>query len=118
MKYLRCLVFLFSAILVSCNMTPEDNSGGHIKAEEVIKVKTDTVLIEGMKFNPALLKVNKGDTILFINKDIVDHDVTEENNEWTSGVIKVGESWKMEAVQNFNYYCSIHLVMKGTVEIN
>jgi plastocyanin len=37
-----------------------------------------TVEIKQMKFVPDVLHVHAGDTVLWINSDITDHDVTEE----------------------------------------
>jgi plastocyanin len=74
------------------------------------------VQIKQMKYEPAELTVNKGDTIVWVNNDIVNHDVTEEaNHTWTSGLMPVGQSWRMVANQSSDYYCSIHVVMKGKV---
>lgn len=71
-----------------------------------------------MKFVPDDITVNKGDTIIWINRDIVPHDVTEEETKaWTSRPILPGKSWKMKVTVPSNYYCSIHLVMKGRIRI-
>lgn len=67
---------------------------------------------------PDDLTVQKGDTVRWINHDIVVHDVTEEGNpERTSSVISSGESWETEITDVFQYYCSIHMVMKGQVKV-
>lgn len=73
-----------------------------------------TVVIRQMKFEPAELRLHKGDTVLWINKDITDHDITEEGNKkWSSSKLPMNQSWSMVVNQNANYYCSIHVVMKG-----
>lgn len=87
------------------------------KVEEVQLKNTatfHTVLIKQMKFEPAELNLHKGDTVLWINKDITDHDVTEETRKaWTSPKLLVGKSWTKVVKESTNYYCSIHVVMKG-----
>lgn len=76
--------------------------------------KVHTVEIKQMKFQPAELVLQKGDTVVWINKDIVAHDVTEEPDKtWTSSVLPVGESWSLVVNESADYYCSIHVVMKG-----
>ena len=71
-----------------------------------------------MKFQPAELIVQKGDTVVWINNDIVAHDVTEESSKaWTSSVMPVGQSWSLVVTQNADYYCSIHVVMKGKLVV-
>src|SRR6185503_10840399 len=81
---------------------------------EKITPKVHTIEIKQMKFQPAELIVQKGDTVVWINNDIVAHDVTEESNKsWTSSLMPVGQSWSLVVTQSADYYCSIHVVMKG-----
>jgi plastocyanin len=73
-----------------------------------------TVEIKQMKFVPAELVVNQGDTVVWINNDITTHDVTEQpSGAWTSSAILSGKSWSMVVRKSTDYYCSIHVVMKG-----
>ncbi|WP_026769079.1 plastocyanin/azurin family copper-binding protein [Asinibacterium sp. OR53] len=102
-------IILLTAILlaVSCS---SPSVKGH---------KTYTVEIAQMKFSPATITVDKGDSILFVNHDLVAHDVTEQSKKaWSSSVLQPGASWKMEAVSSADYYCSIHVVMKGKITVN
>ena len=81
---------------------------------EKIIPKVHTVEIKQMKFQPAELIVQKGDTVVWINNDIVAHDVTEEPSKaWTSSLMPVGKSWSLVVTQSADYFCSIHVVMKG-----
>jgi len=80
------------------------------------KPRTYTVEIKDMKFVPDTIMVNKGDTVLWLNKDMVAHDVTEQASKaWSSSIIPAGQSWKMEVKDESDYYCSIHEVMKGKI---
>ena len=77
-----------------------------------------TVEIVGMKFVPENLTVNKGDTVTWINKDIVAHDVTEKpNNSWKSPALQKGEQWSKIIDSSDNYFCSIHVVMQGKITL-
>jgi plastocyanin len=83
------------------------------------KPKVHTVEIKQMKFEPAILNVRKGDEVIFINRDIVDHDVTEQNTKaWTSSKLSTGASWHTIVTKSELYYCSIHLVMKGRIIVD
>lgn len=94
-----CFIFLLN----SCTSTPE-------KAIH----KVYNVEIKQMQFQPASLTVQKGDTVIWTNRDIVTHDVTEEKyKRWTSGPLAPGQSWSLVVTKSADYYCSIHLVMKG-----
>lgn len=76
--------------------------------------ETHIVVIKGLKFIPDELKVSKGDTVIWVNEDLVMHDVTEaQNADWHSGVITSGSSWKKVITKNMDYFCSLHVVMKG-----
>jgi len=105
------LIMLFvNLLLVGC-------SGGVNK--DTHHPKTIFVSIAQMKFTPAELHVNSGDTVVWENKDIVDHNVMEETSkEWSSGVISKGQTWKMVVTKNADYFCSIHPVMKGKLVVD
>ena len=100
----HCIYLLFPILLVySCAGKTEKHTP-----------KSYTVEIKQMKFQPADLTIQKGDTVVWVNRDIVAHDVTEESNKaWTSSVMPVGQSWSLVVNQSADYYCSIHVVMKG-----
>jgi len=72
-----------------------------------------------MKFHPDQLAVNKGDTVIWINDDLVAHCVTEQATKaWTSSSIPAGSSWKMVINNSTDYYCAIHLVMQGKIIVD
>jgi plastocyanin len=75
-----------------------------------------TVLISDMKFQPEIIRVHKGDTVIWINHDMVAHCVTEVSDKpWTSSSIPSGRTWKMAITHSSDYYCAIHPVMKGKI---
>lgn len=99
------LVSIF--LLTHCSSAPEKSVPEHHIVE-----------IRQMQFQPAELMVAKGDTVVWINQDVVVHDVTEyPTKAWSSSPIKSGESWQMIVVNSANYFCNIHQVMKGKVVI-
>lgn len=72
-----------------------------------------------MKFNPAVLTVQKGDTVLFINHDFVIHNITEKSAaKWSSPQLANGKSWRMVVTQTADYYCTIHQVMNGRIQVH
>ena len=91
-----------------------------VQSSEVQKNRShvDTVLISGMAFNPQEIYVHKGDTIVWINQDMVPHCVTEvPDKSWTSSAILPGKSWKLTVIQSADYYCAIHQVMTGKIVV-
>lgn len=80
--------------------------------------KVYTVEIKQMQFQPADLRVQKGDTVIFVNKDILVHDVTEEiNKSWRSSPLSPDQSYRMVVNESADYYCSIHPIMKGSIYV-
>ena len=78
-----------------------------------------TVSIGSMEnsFVPNTITVKKGTEITWTNRDIVEHDVT--GNGWASGMIAPGAEYKhtFDTVGSFDYKCSIHTTMQGTVNV-
>lgn len=86
--------------------------------QQAVSPQTDTVYISMMKFKPAVLWVNQYDTVVWVNQDIVKHDVTAfPGKEWYSGPLPTDSSWKMMVTDSFNYFCQIHPTMKGKIKI-
>lgn len=132
---------LLSVILHSClsdrKKETSANSGEHsedpaVEAEhlhavpeteparlEVINRKNyHTVEIRRMQFHPEELVVKSGDTVVWVNNGITAHDVTEQPSKaWTSSSMAVGESWQQVVRSSSDYYCSIHVVMKGRIVV-
>lgn len=80
------------------------------------KAVTHTILIENMKFTPADLTVRVGDSILWINKDLVPHTVTDEGKSFNSNSISPEKKWRLHARKKgiFAYKCLFHPTMKAT----
>lgn len=111
---------IFSSLLIvlmGIGCTGSQHESATIPPDNVPKLHV--VEITQMKFVPDVLNVNKGDTIMWINKDMVDHDVTEQNlNSWTSSRMPSGASWKMVATKSDAYYCSLHVIMEGKIIVD
>lgn len=88
-------------------------------AGERPKAKTHTVTIEGMRFLPELLTVAPGDTIVWVNKDLVPHTATSTDGTFDSKDIRAGESWKLtiRKTGTFAYICTFHPTMKAMLRV-
>jgi putative membrane protein len=80
-------------------------------------VRTHVVTIAGMEFTPATLDVVRGDTVVWINKDIVPHTATAASGKFDSGKIEAQNSWRylVRSSGRFSYACSYHPTMTGLV---
>lgn len=87
---------------------------------EVNKVpEKHIVTIKDMKYNPTATRAQMGDTILFVNKDLVPHNVADSlNKEWLSPQINFGEEWSMTVTGNLHFYCAFHPNMEGDIIID
>ena len=76
------------------------------------------VVISSMKFNPAELTIKRGDTVEFVNQDLVVHDITQDPDKtWSSSKLAHGQSYKITLRESTPYFCSIHPVMKGRITV-
>jgi len=111
------VVFASLLILNSCSSGEEKDAAESAPVEEN-KPEMHAIEMSQMKFNPAELRVKKGDKILFVNHDMVAHDVTEESKKaWNSSPMADGQTWILIATETVNYYCSLHPVMKGKIVV-
>ena len=79
---------------------------------------THTIVIEGVKFEPEALTVNRGDTVVWVNKDPFPHTVTAKGS-FDSHDIAAGKSWKYTPSKagEYAYVCTLHPNMKGTLTV-
>lgn len=78
-----------------------------------------TVLIEGMRYQPEGLAVAAGDTVVWINRDMVPHTATSASGHFDSNEISPGKSWThtVRATGEFNYICTYHPLMKAILRV-
>ena len=78
-----------------------------------------TVTIEGVSFQPQVLTVKVGDSIVWVNKDPFPHTVTSRAGDFDSGEIQPGKSWNYSPQKRgtFPYICTLHPTMKATLRV-
>ena len=83
------------------------------------KSKTHTVTIEAMRFQPAVLTVAAGDTIVWVNKDLVPHTATSKAGGFDSKEIQADKSWRhtIQTTGEFAYICTFHPTMKAVLRV-
>ena len=81
--------------------------------------KVHTVIMEGMAFRPNVINVMSGDTIVWINKDMVPHSATSAGAGFDSKVIAANASWRtrVEQTGDFDYICSFHPMMTAKLQV-
>ena len=83
------------------------------------ETKVVTIEIHNFAFQPATVTVHPGDTVEWKNEDSAPHTATGSTPRpgFDSGVIQSGAAWRYEAREKgtYNYICTIHPYMKGTL---
>ena len=99
-----------SAIMISANVAvAADNTAP----------RRHVVEIQKLKFVPEKLEVSAGDTIVWINRDIVPHTITAMDKSWDSKTIKKAGEWQtvVQADTPGAYFCRFHPSMKAQFTI-
>ena len=73
------------------------------------------VEILAFSFQPQRTVVSPGDTIVWINRDIVPHTVTANGGSWESQTLEEGQSLKVIVEDRgvYSYFCEFHPHMTG-----
>ncbi len=80
--------------------------------------KNITVTIENLSFKPADIKAKVGDTIVWVNKDIVDHTATARDKSFdVIQPAKNSVSQSLTKAGTFDYYCRYHPNMTGRLVV-
>jgi plastocyanin len=72
-----------------------------------------------MKYSPAVLEVNAGDTVVWKNKDPFPHNAVADNKAFRSTDIPADGSWSWKAARQgeFPYICTLHPGMRATIVV-
>jgi plastocyanin len=81
-----------------------------------VAAKTHTVAMDGTRFIPETITVERGDRVVWVNKDPFPHTATA-SGVFDSKSIAAGASWSYVARKPgaFPYVCTLHPGMKGTL---
>ena len=109
---MRIPIFAFAMSVILCTLA--------VTASERPKPMTHTVTVEGMKFQPEALTVAVGDSVVWVNKDLVGHTATSSRaGIFDSKLIEPDKSWKLivRTKGDFDYVCTYHPTMKATLRV-
>jgi plastocyanin len=79
-----------------------------------------TIEMKGISFSPPTVRLRPGATVTWVNRDKVEHTVTQGTNlyyEFDSGPVEPGRTYKktFNTEQEIGYRCTIHPNMQGTL---
>lgn len=79
-----------------------------------------TVNIADGRFDPRVLDIEIGGSVMWINDDVAAHDLKFlPPNKFSSGAIKPDGAWvhTFTSAGTYDYYCDYHNTMKGSVVV-
>jgi plastocyanin len=85
--------------------------------ENTVPAKKHAVSIVNFSFDPAVLTINKGDTVVWANNDSAPHQIASAN--FNGPVMSNGDGYSstFNNTGTFDYHCAIHPSMKGTIVV-
>ena len=79
---------------------------------------TIQVVIDKLVFTPAEVKAKVGDTIEWVNKDVLVHTATARNKDWDVMIgPKKTATLTVKKTGTVDYYCKFHPNMTGKVTV-
>jgi amicyanin len=82
-------------------------------------IATTAVHIKNFAFSPATITVKSGATVVWTNDDSIEHDVTFDGGAIASSTLAHNDTFShtFTTQGTYNYICSIHPFMHGTVVV-
>jgi plastocyanin len=79
----------------------------------------DAVGIKNFAYAPPSLTVSKGTAVKFTNEDTTEHTATASGGGFDTGSIAAGKtkSVTLDSSGTFNYVCTFHPFMHGTITV-
>ena len=77
------------------------------------------VTIRQFRFEPDPVAIAAGDTVEWINRDVVPHTTTARSGRWDSKLIQPNATWRTVPTSRGPepYGCSLHTNMQGRVDV-
>ena len=88
-------------------------------AEPLSMPKQHQVIISAFEFVPSELKVLSGDTVTWVNKDIVPHNIAINTiQKALSPELATGDKFVYKVSTSLSYICGFHPSMKGKLIVS
>lgn len=95
------------------------SAGTGQSAHPVASATPTVVSIEKFAYNPGSVTVSVGTSVVWINHDLVPHDVVSDDKSFKSKLLEKDEqfSYSFSKPGTFHYICSIHPKMTADVVV-
>jgi plastocyanin len=120
-RHTTALCYAALALAVGAAIAFAPACGGQDNSDDPLTVggMNETVVMDGMQFQPGNLQVPAGATVTFSNRDSATHDAQAIDESWETDNLENGDS---EAVVfdepgEWLYKCTIHPSMKARITV-
>jgi len=81
--------------------------------------RTHAITITQMRFRPVTLTVREGDTVEWVNDDLVPHTATSRQGAFDSDTIATGGRWRwvVRTRGPVAYVCTLHPTMSARLQV-
>ncbi len=97
----------------------ESESSGNAAAPSGDAVRSQKIEIVDYAYDPDPVRIEEGGKVVWKNEDSVAHTATAEDGSFDTGTIEEGKikSETFNEPGTYEYICSIHPTMHGTIEV-
>ena len=81
--------------------------------------RSQEVTVRSFRYQADPVNVAQGDTVVWVNADMVPHTVTARDGSWDSQSLTPSASWRLvpEEAGRHQYFCVFHPNMEGTLVV-
>lgn len=112
------LGFAIAAPAVIATRKSRENKSSAPATSQKTGASSGTVVMAQIAYKPTQLSVRKGAEVVFDNRDIAPHTVTEKGGTIDSGLLNPGKSFRLVVDRSFEYICTLHSNMKGQISLS
>ena len=115
-RYILGILILAVILAYGCAQQSAEPAVGE-KQAATAETGVIEINIEGFAFNPATIRIAKGTTVRWTQKDSTQHTVTSDDGVFGSPLLSKGETYShtFNEAGTFDYHCTPHPSMKGKI---
>jgi len=104
-------------VLVLALLACAGGIGERLTAGAEKEAKPNTIVIDNFSFTPMELTISRGTQVTWINRDDVPHTVVSVEKKFKSKALDTDEefSFTFQEAGTYEYFCSLHPKMTGTI---
>ena len=119
-RHVAVALLLIAGVAACGSSSSGAASGGGSGSSGGVQSGTAKVTIKGFAFSPSSLTVKSGTKVTFTNEDSATHTATSQGDSTIdSGNLAKGQTYTvtMTKAGTYDYICTIHQYMKGTITV-